>query len=248
MIKAIKLSRLISAEIYQFFFLIVEIAAAANSSKQKIKPQLDALAELVARLLAALNREQANALSKVLDNLDVRRDTAITGFTLWVKALTMHPNANIKAAATALKLYLKNQGDNIANQNQQKETATLTKFVTDCRTDIELQKHVETLNDPAWLIEIENSNNEFIAIYQQRSSEMGKESQKESFSAVRRLAVVAYQELSSIITTRYNVAKEDKQDIAELQKLVGDINATIGQYKQLIAQTKTHKKKEEPKA
>ena len=242
MIKKFGIARLVSAEVYQFFMLILGIVDRLNVGEQKVKLQRDAFAVLLPRMLNALNREQAYELSKTLDELDVRRDEAITGFGLWVKSLTKFNDALIKASAIALKNYLKTHGDKIYNQNLQKETAILSKIVNDFTNDETLKKHLENVKDPGWLTEIETSNNLFISNFQKRSTEMSKDENEEIFTDVRKLAVVAYEDLMEIMVNRYKVGKEDKLDVAALKNCIDDCNITIDQYKTLILQTKSKAK------
>ena len=193
-------------------------------------------------MLNALNKEQAYELSQTLDELDVRRDDAITGFSLWVKSLTKFNNAIIKASAIALRNYLKSQGNNIANQNLQKESATLSKIVNDCRNDGILKNHLENVKDPGWLTEIETTNNLYISNFQKRSTEMSKDANEEVFTDIRKLAVPAYEALIGIIVNRYKVAKADNVEVTTLKNCIDDCNTTIEQYKTLVLQTKSKAK------
>lgn len=242
MIKNARLAQLASAEIYQFFMLILGIVDRLNVGEQKIKLQRDAFAALLPRMQKALNREQAYELSKTLDELDARRDDAITGFALWIKSLTKINNTQIKASAIALRNYLKAQGNNIANQNLQKESATLSKIVNDCKNDETLKKHLEIVMDPGWLAEIDTANTLYITNFQKRSTEMSKDENEEIFSEVRKLAVLAYEDLMEIIESRYKVAKADNVDVTELKNCIDDCNTTIDQYKTLILQKKAKAK------
>lgn len=237
MIKSISLSRLNAAIFYQYMQLINGIALAANPATTKIKSKHDVYAALLVRLLAAFNREKAYELTKQIDKLDAERDALISGFVFWIKGLARHPNPAIQAAAKRINTYLKSFGNNIAGQNQQSESASLTKIVNDFKTDAELKACLTALKDTEWMPALETSNNNFIAIYQQRSSQMGADASAETFIEVRKLTVDAYLQLTDLINTRLKAAMEDGSDATALKKCVDDINATIDQYKILIATT-----------
>lgn len=244
MIKKLHLAALLSPEFYQFMVLIAACIEKIDVTKFKLTAEATEFNELLKRLLAAFNRENAYQLSKILDQLDRRRDTAITGFTMWIKALTMHPNPTISTSAKALRVYLKTHGDNIANQNLQTETATLTKIISDFANNTELKNHLANLKDTEWMPEIETANNEYIKTYQQRTEQMGEDANKENFTQVRKLQIKAYENLVQMMVSRCNTLKADKENVTDLQNCIDAINATILQFKQLIAQTQTRKKEE----
>ena len=237
MIKKLNLARLTSAEFFQFLVLILGNADAANPTKSKFVAQRDATAAIIARLQQALNREQAFALTAVLDAIDKRRDIAIIGFVMWVKSLTMHPEQATRDAANMLRTYLKTMGDNIANQNQQAQTAILSKIVDDSKNNGFIKKAINDLKGTEWIDEIETANNEYISKYQQRTVEMGDAGNEESFSTMKPAALNTYSALTDIIETRFKSAKADNGDTTILQKCIDDINATITQYQQLIKAT-----------
>jgi hypothetical protein len=244
MIKRISLAKLTSPEYYQFMFLILGIIDKADPKLLKILQERTQFAALVSRLLLALNREQGFALSKILDEIDQRRDDAIIGFALWLKALTLFEDKDLVASASALRAYLKTHGDKIANQNQQKETAILTKIVDDCKNDAVLKSHVTKVKDIGWLPAIERNNNDYITNYQARSTQMGASANEESFTSVRKLMGDSFSSITDLLATRYKAAKADNLPTTLFEKCIDDINATIDQYKTLIVQTKTTKKVE----
>jgi hypothetical protein len=238
MFKKINLKNLIATELYQFFSLIIGIADAANVTQSKIKTERDALNGFLPRLQAAINREIAFALTKVLQGLDARRDAAITGFVMWITALTKHPKAATKEAALIVKAYLDTHGSNIYSQNYQVESAILSKIVADYKANASLKTAIDSLGGKDWIDEIEASNTAFITTYQQRSSDMGDDANTEAFYTLRGPAVAAYKELIDIVESRYKAAKSDGVDTSLLKKCIDDMNATITQYIQLIEATK----------
>jgi hypothetical protein len=238
MIKTLKLSRLISTELYQFFYLILGIVDAANPTVSKCKPERDNLQGFMPKLQAAINREAAYALTKVIQALDLRRDTAIIGFVMWATSLTKHPKASTREAASILKAYLDTHGTAIAQQNFQVESAILSKIVVDYNSNTKLKTVTDSLDGKDWIDEIDVSNTEFIATYQQRSSEMGVDANAETFNKLRNPAIAAYFALTDIIESRYKTAKADGLDTSVLSKCIDDMNATIVQYQQLIEATK----------
>lgn len=237
MIKKIKYSGLVSAEFYQFLSLVLGIVDASDAKKLKVTNKRDAFAALVQRLFTALKSEEAYALTKTLEALDKRRDVAISGFLMWIKSLCNHPNKNVSTSAAALKAYLKKYGTNIPDQNQQMESATLSKIVEDLKSDAALKSHLANLKDTEWLPEIETANNLYISNFQQRSTQMGIDANAETFTSLRKPAISAYEGLINLIVGRYNTAIADGVDAKIWQKVIDDINATIDQYTTLIKQT-----------
>ncbi len=247
MIKTINLIKLVSTELYQFFNLMLGIADAANPTLSKIKPERDVLFGFLTRLQAAINREKAFALTKVIQASDDRRDDAISGFSMWITGLTKHPKPAIKEAAKIVKAYLNTHGTAIAAQNYQTESTILSKIVADYNSNASLKAAIDSLGGKDWIDEMEASNTAFITAYQQRSSEMGADTNTESFNELRPSALVAYKELTEIVESRYKTAKADGIDTTALKKCIDDMNATITQYQQLIETTKPTKKVEEKK-
>jgi hypothetical protein len=248
MFKKINFQKLIATELYQFFSLIIGIAEAANPTVSKIKPQLDALTGFLPKLQAAINREKAFALTKLLQELDARRDTAISGFTMWIAGLAKHPKAVTRDAAIIVKNYLDTHGGNIYSQNYQAESAILSKIVADYNSNAALKAAIDGLGGKDWIDEIEASNNEFIATFQQRSSDMGEDANAESFYTLRGPVAAAYNSLTDMVQTRYKAALADGGDTTLLKKCIDDMNATIAQYNQLIQATKVTKTKDVKKA
>lgn len=242
----INFSRLINTELYQFLSLMLKAAKDADPVVSKIKPEYDIMDAVLVRMLAAINREKASELTKEIEKLDARRDTAISGFVAWVKVYSKYPKLVKREPAVILNNYLSNHGTGIATLNLQAETAVLTKIVDDCKTQQNLITALATLDGKDWIDEIEETNLAFINTYAKRSEELGEEGNKESFYDVRKEALPAYYALVDMIISRYKTAAADKLDITLLQKCVDQIDATITQYRQLIKATQPIKKDTPP--
>lgn len=242
MIQNLYTSRLTSAEFYQFLTLVLGNVDAADPDKSKIKAERDALAAILPKLKTALNREETYSLTKVIEDIDARRDEAITGFYTYINSLCMYFKTDIKDAAIVLKDYLKTHGNNIAKQNYQTETAILTKIVDDCKNNTSLKTACATIALTDWLVEIETANTAFITKYQARSGEMGLKADEESFYSLRKPAIEAYNNLIQILESRYRTAVADNTaNSTTLKKCVDDINANVAQFKQLIKTSQSRK-------
>lgn len=238
----IDFTRLINTEFYQFLSLVAKAAKDADPVASKFKPEYDIVDAILIRMLAAINREKASAFTKLIEELDDRRDTAISGFVAWIKSLLKYPKLIKREQAGIMDKYLSNHGNSIATQNLQAETTILTKIVDDCKTQPQLITALITLDGKEWMDEIEDANNTFISTYANRSEELGEEGKKESFINVRKEAIPAYEALVEMINMRYKTAIADKTDTTLLQKCVNEIDATIIQYRQLIKATQENKK------
>lgn len=237
---------LTNTEFYQLYSLIAKSASDANPVLSKFKPEYDLLDAVLKRLLAALNQEKASEFTAALQKLDARRDLAISGFITWIKGLAKHPKPIKSEPAMVLLNFINSQGTGIATQNLQTETAILTKIVTDCKTELNLKNALTALDGNDWIVEIEQSNEDFIATYNNRSNEKGEDQSKESFFDVRKVAIPIFEALVEMIKSRYKIALADNTDITLLQKCVNEIEATITQYRQLIKATQTTKKDTPP--
>lgn len=243
MIQTLIFSQLTSAELYQFFTLIVNGIDDAEATKNKLKTERDALAVFLPKLKNALNKEEAYSLTKLIEELDNRRDIAIAGFYAHVNSLCMHPKATTQAAAQIMKEYLKTHGSGIAKLNYQIESAILTKIIDDCKTNTTLKTACTTLGVSDWLTEIETANTGFISKYQERSGAMGLKANEDSFYMLRKPAIETYQKLIDILESRYRTAIADAAATSTtLKKYIDSINAHITQYKQLIKTSHSRKK------
>lgn len=242
----ISFSRLINTEFYQFLNLIAKSALDADPTTSKFKAEYDALFAILARLLAAINREKAFELTAVLEKQDAERDKVISGFINWIDGYANHRKPEKGEAGIILQNYIEIHGTGIAAQNWQAETTILSKIVDDCKKETQLINALTTLAGSDWIDDLEFTNNAFINTYAERNNLMGADKNKESFYDIRKEAIFAYQALVDIISTRYKAAVADKTDLTLLQKCVNEIDAILSNYRQLIKATQPTKKDTPP--
>jgi hypothetical protein len=246
MINKISTKDLTSKEFFMFLSLVIGIADKTDVAKSKIKPERDALNNLLPDLQTALAIEAANEETQKLIAADKRRDIAISGFAAWLKSLLKNPKQAKREAAATILNYLKAFGSDIAGENSAAESATLSTIAKDCTTKTDLVAALTVVDGSEWINEIEVSNNVYIDLYKNRTTSISDDKKVKSFTALRPRAKTAYDTLVTIISSRYNTGLADGLDTAALKTCIDDMNSTIDQYKQLILATLS-RKKEEPK-
>ncbi|CAF3810767.1 unnamed protein product [Rotaria sp. Silwood1] len=186
---------------------------------------------MVNNAIAAMFKEDTGSdITDEIIALDIRRDDAITGISLYVDALTRNNVAAVKNNATLVSNAIKLFGSGIARQAMQSETATIISIVTKLTTDTELKAAVAALpllKD--WVDELKASNDLFDAKYLARTVEMGL-ANPETIKLKRLEAIQKYYELRDMIDS-YNIITKGA---APYPSTINSINALIEQYNTVI--------------
>ena len=111
---SVKIKALLNTEFFGFLKQAVALFTKYDVVKLKIKTKSDALAGEFTNLSAALDKEQANQLTKVLNELDRKRDILMSGFTKFLDAITDCPNAATAADAVKGLAFVHSFSANIA--------------------------------------------------------------------------------------------------------------------------------------
>ena len=223
----VKIKALINTEFFGFLKQTVALFTKYDPAKLKIKIKSDALAAIFTSLSAALDKEQANQLTKVLNELDRKRDILISGFTKFLDAMTDYPDAGIAADAVKLLAFVKGFGSNIAQQNQLSETTILTAIVDGFTNNAERKMALAAMNSTLWMTTLGEVNNEYAKQYSNRISDTATNNTIESFSEVRKKATTLYTETTDLLVSRYISDKEDGLNIALYETCIGDLNELI---------------------
>lgn len=230
MIKDLAFSRLANGELYQFLKLVVDKVKEADTVASKLKTANDPLEAILPRLLAALNKEQANEETKELTALDKKRDNAIIGFNLVIDGYKYHEDNAKKEAAFLLGLYIDAQGKAISRQNYSIETTSLTKITTAFKTEAKYVAAVALLNVGDWVANLETANNQFENKFKSRNTSQSETKDLPPFGEVRKEAVPLYNELTALIEGRFKTAKADKQPTDPYHKLINELNTLVDTY------------------
>lgn len=229
---------LTSPEFFEFLKQLVAILIKYDTTKLKIKTVADALVAIFVSLQAALDKEKANQLTKILNELDHKRDVLITAFVQYLEAMTNFPDAAVAAYATSLLQYINGFSNNIARETQLSETTILTNITDGLLNNASRNAAVIAVNGLPWVTAIKTVNDNYGTQYGNRISDDSSNKQVETFTAVRKKAVSTYGELVSLLQSRYNTAKEDKLDISLYETTISDINTLITKVNILAATSK----------
>lgn len=240
MIAKLALSRLANAEYYQFLNLASAKVKEADPVVLKLKVAHDPLEAILPRLLSALNKELANEETKELSALDRLRDKNIIGINYVIDGYAYHNDANKVDAALLLKNYIDAQGKEISNQNYSTETASLTKITGAFKTEAKYVAAVSLLGLTDFVNNLEAANLAFENKFKSRNTSLSEDKDVPSFGAVRKEATPLYQELISLIESRFKTAKADGVATEPYQKLINELNTLIDSY---VVYTNTSKQK-----
>lgn len=239
MIKGINLRLLRNAELLQFLDYIIKAVENGNPTALKLDAKLLALKNIYETLDALFKLPQDSLLTNDLQELDARRDLAISGISKLIEAYLNHFDPSFVNAAKLLERNLTMYGSQIYNMNYQAESATLSKIVIDWETEEPLKDAVTLLGLNEWKDELSKSNNDFITRYAERSDEYSAES-VDKIKEKRLETYTAYYALRDLILSYANI----DNSIAGYQELIRKFNTYIEQYTTLL-NTRKGKKDEE---
>jgi hypothetical protein len=241
-ITAVKDRQLTNTEFFEFLKQLVAILTKYDTTKLKIKTVADALAAIFASLQAALDKEKSNQLTKMLNELDHKRDILIGAFVRYLDVMTDFPDAAVAAHATSLLQYIDGFSSNIAKENQLAETTILTNITDGLVTNPARNAALLAVNGLPWVTAIKAVNDNYSTQYGNRISDDSSNKQIETFTAARKKAVTAYGALINLLQSRYNTAKEDNLDISLYETTIGDINTLITKVNILAVTSKPNDK------
>ncbi|RKE02054.1 DUF6261 family protein [Marinifilum flexuosum] len=237
MYQKINFHNLQNMELILFIKSFIEIIAKADPELLKVKAQYDALLAIFTEMDTFYNPELANKLTKLIQELDGKRDQALSGIIDVLEAYLKHYDPATKLAAESLLHSIDNYGDQIGNYNYIKETGTIRSMCTRWKNVDELTQALTKLNLTAWTNKLEEFNTQFDAQYMERNELDAKspditmvEYRKQSYEAYK--AVLKYMEANALLN--------GVEPYTEVNK---SINQTIEKYN-LVIKTRISKKDE----
>ena len=102
-------------------------------------------------------------ITTTVQELDARRDAAITGLAMISKAYTYHFDPEISKAGVLVSKEISKYGGRIAQQTYQAETTSLESLVKDFDTDTEVKAALTLLGLDTWVTELNTSTEAFYA-------------------------------------------------------------------------------------
>jgi len=239
MFLAIHYRKLRNNEFIQFIKLLGEILNSNDPEVLKVKDQCDDLAALLATLSVLFKPELGSSITKELEEIDARRDTAITGIEMLIKTFTYYFEAEKREAAILLESSLTLYGSGISRLNYQAETSTITSIIQKWESDTNLRAALTTLGLTAWLAELKAANTLFEERYIARLKEEANSPEEKSID-LRKQIIQSYRTLLAHLQAHATLSTDNSYDA-----VVQQINQLIEEYNRLVAARGTIKEEEE---
>lgn len=229
MIESIDLIRLRNGEYVQFANDVLKIVQLNDPTVLQVLAKYDAMNAVKIDLEELYKKSTENPITAEIEDLDKRRDNAVSGILGVVNGYGFYFDEAISGPAKVVQNYLKIYTDNIAQENYNAETATITNMVNDFENKPELTAALTTLHLLDWKDELKNSNNKFNDRYIARTQDLATAS-ADNLKSKRVEANTAYYELRDHIFSHSIIAPS-----ALYTKTINEINALIAQYNTLLA-------------
>lgn len=223
----VKQLKLDNASFFQFLKQFVALINKYDAGKLKVTTATATLVAIFASLQAALDKEKSNELTQILNKLDRQRDILISAFIKFLESMTDFPDTALAAQAKTLLHYVEGFGKGIAQLNQLSETTILTNIVDGFTTNVERKNSLAAINGTPWITAIGAVNTEYATQYGNRVTDDSATKNVESFTSVRKKALVLYNALASLLESRYESDKADNLDVSLYETCMKDLNELI---------------------
>jgi hypothetical protein len=194
-----------------------------------IQDQYLALEQRWNELQQLFKKVLGSELTEVLEKQDERRDRAISGLRMYFDSFTYHMDKAKSEAARKLFEVIDRYGKGIARKNYQEESAIISGILKDWENDPELSQAITLLNADDWKEELKTANDEFDAVYRERTSDLISIPEA-SATEMREPVMDAYRMLVNHLEAHTTLA----QDKASYQHLAALLNKHIAQYNQMV--------------
>jgi len=239
MFLAIHYPKLRNNEFIQFIKLLNEILNSNDPEVLKVKDQCNDLAALLATLSALFKPNLGSAITKELQEIDARRDTAMTGIEMQIKSFTYYFDEDKREAANLLDSSLATYGSGISRLNYQAETSTIASIIQKWENETSLTAALTTLGLIAWVAELKAANNLFEERYIARLKDNAN-SPEEKTIELRKEIIQSYRTLLAHLQAHATLSTDNSYDA-----VIQQINQLIEQYNKLVAARGTNKEEEE---
>lgn len=237
MIHAIELKDLRNPEYLQFISDALTLVENNDPAILKVERQMTDLQAKYDECDALFKLPLANERTEGLTILDGKRDKALGGISYVVKGYMNHYEPEMAAAADRVYRNIRQYGKSIQNQSLQAESATITNMIKDWDTNPSLTADIELLQLKEWKDYLSTTNNDFIALYSQRTQDYGSEP-TDNLLGKRTETNATYYKLVEMLEARQLTNESISYD-----KVFGDLNASIDQYNTLINNRRARNKK-----
>ncbi len=230
-INAIDLIKLRNSEFIQLHKDLLNLVHLNDETILKCKPQYDAMVTIVAVIEAIFKTDQGSNTTPIIEALDARRDTALTGISKNIDSYLNHFLVAKVNAANVLVDYLKIYGNatTVTASSLPAETAIVNSMIGDVTTKANLIAVVTELGLTSWFAELKAANDLLAQKYIDRTVELGG-ANPNTIKDKRNEANNLYYELRDMIAAQATVAK----NAVPFPKTINEINALIDQYNLIL--------------
>jgi hypothetical protein len=230
-IQAIDLIKLRNSEFIQLHKDLLNLVHLNDETVLICKPQYDAMVAIVAVIEAIFKTDQGSNTTPIIEALDARRDTALTGISKNIDSYLNHFVVAKVNAANVLVDYLKIYGTAtaVAASSLPAETATINSLMGDVTTKANLIAAVTELGLTSWFTELKTANDLLAAKYIERTQELGG-ANPNTIKDKRNEANEVYYKLRDMIVAQATVA----DNAVPYPKTINQINALIDQYNLIL--------------
>lgn len=173
--------------------------------------------------------QKGSVLTNDVEQLDKRRDDAVSGIRMLAESYTRHFDESYKAAAELVLNIFNNHGKAVQSLNYQAQTEAVRSLVEDFETNPNVVSAIAQLQATAWVTELNAANEAFDTMYLERTKETSTKP-GQSLSNRRRQAVeVLNTFLATVEATQRIMPKPG------LPELIAQINTLFDEYNQLLA-------------
>lgn len=227
---AIDLPKLRNAEYLQYMKDFAGIINLNDPASLQITAKLTAFTAKTDELEELFKKALANDRTRVILQLDERRDNAINGISAFLQGYAYHYEADKKQHAEKLLANMAMYGSGIARQNYQSETATLNNMLNDFATKPELAAAVTAFSLQPWLDELQDANTQFNDEYLTRTQEYGA-ANPETIKSKREQVNEAYYALRDRIDALHTLVETPPSPYTTV---INQLNALTDQYNALL--------------
>ncbi len=232
MIQSIDIAKLRNPEYIEFSKNFLSIITLNNPATLQVLDEFNAFKGAVPEIEGLFKTDQGSNLTPVIEELDIRRDTAIMGIFKCTDGYTHHFSPAKKEAATVLLNQLKVYGTatGVSNSNLPSETTMVRSLVSDCTTKPAVIFAIRELGMEDWVAELEAANNLLAQNYVDRSVELGNNNPG-SIKDKRLEANALYYALRDMLQAQAIVSK----NAAPYPQVINSLNGSIERYNLILA-------------
>ncbi len=232
MIQSIDIAKLRNPEYIEFSQNFLSIIALNNPAALKVLDEYNVFEGAVKEIEGLFKTDLGSNLTPVIEELDIRRDTAIMGIFKCADGYAHHFSPAKKEAAAVLLNQLKVYGTatSVTNSNLPSETTMVRSLVSDCTTKPAVIAAIKELGMEDWVAELQAANNLLAQNYVDRSVELGNNNAG-SIKDKRLEANTLYYALRDMLQAQATVAK----NAVPYPQVINSLNGSIDRYNLILA-------------